>query len=99
MTWLMVGVLAAGCFGFKVLGYSLPESWLDRGVLPRLAALVTPTLLAALVLVNTVGGDREIVVDARLPGVCVAALLAWRRAPLVVVVLVASAVTALLRAL
>lgn len=99
MTWVMVAVLAAGCYAFKALGYALPASWLDRGVLPRLAALVTPTLLAALVLVNTVGGDRQIVVDARLPGVCVAVLLAWRRAPLVVIVIAASAVTALVRAL
>lgn len=98
MSWAVVAALAAGCFGFKALGYLLPDAWLERGLLPRLAVLVTPTLLAALVVVNTVSGDREIVVDARLPGVAVAALLAWRRAPLVVVVVAASAVTALVRA-
>jgi hypothetical protein len=60
--------------------------------------VLAPALLAALVVVNTVGGDREIVVDARLAGVG-AALVALRfRAPLLAVVAIAALVTALARA-
>jgi hypothetical protein len=54
-------------------------------------------VLAALIVVQTVGGDREIVLDARLPAVLVAGVLVWRRAPILVIVLVAGLIAALLR--
>ena len=47
--------------------------------------------------VMSVGGTEEIPVDARLIGVAAGALAAVRRAPMVVVVMVAMAATALLR--
>ena len=46
--------------------------------------LLAPALLAALVAVNTLGGDRELVVDARLPGVLAAAVAIRLRAPVLV---------------
>src|SRR5690606_40822745 len=64
----------------------------------RLAALLPAALLPALVVVNTLGGDRRIVVDARAAGLAVAvALVAGSkgRAPFVLVVVAAAAVTAL----
>ena len=57
-------------------------------------------LLAALILTQTVVSTTgAYVIDARLPAVGVAALLVWRRAPFLVVVLAAAATAALLRAL
>ena len=41
-------------------------------------------MLMALVVTQTVGGDEEIVVDARIPGVAAAAIAIWRGAPIVV---------------
>jgi hypothetical protein len=59
--------------------------------------LVVVPVLAALILVQTIGGDRAVVLDARLPALLVAALLVWRRAPILVIVLAAGATAALLR--
>jgi branched-subunit amino acid transport protein len=61
--------------------------------------LVAVPLLAALILVQTLGDGRRLVVDARAPALAVAAVLVWRRAPFLVVVLAAAATAALLRAL
>lgn len=59
--------------------------------------LLAPAVLAALVVVQALGGDREIVIDERLVGVGVAPILLLLRAPLVVVVLAAAAAAALVR--
>ncbi len=65
----------------------------------RLALLLPAALLAALVVSSTFISDREWVVDARAIGLGVAALALWRRAPFVVVVILAAAATATVRML
>jgi branched-subunit amino acid transport protein len=60
--------------------------------------LVVVPVLAALIVIQTIDGGQRIVFDARAPALLVAALLVWRRAPLLVVVLAAGATAALLRA-
>jgi hypothetical protein len=60
--------------------------------------LLGPAVLAALVVTQTVGGDRAIVLDERLAGVVAAAIALRLRAPILVVVVVAAVVTASLRA-
>ena len=57
-----------------------------------------PALLAALVAVNTLGGNRELVIDARLPGVLAAAVAIKLKAPVLIVVVIAALVTASVRA-
>jgi hypothetical protein len=54
-------------------------------------------LLVALVVTQTVGGDRAVVLDERLAGVAAAAVALRLRLPLLVAMVVAGAVTALLR--
>ena len=61
--------------------------------------LVAVPLLAALIVVQTLGDGHRLVLDARVPALAVAAVLVWRRAPFLVVVLAAAATAALLRAL
>ena len=63
----------------------------------QLVDLLPAALLAALAIVSTVGDGRAIVLDARVVGLLVAGLALWRRAPFVVVVVAASAATALVR--
>lgn len=94
-TWTAVLLTCAGCYALKLLGLVLPE----RAVAPlgRLAGLVPVALLAALVAVGTAGAGRSLQADARLAGVLVGALLVWRRAPVLVVVVGAAATAALLR--
>ena len=59
--------------------------------------LLAPALLAALVVTQLVGGDEEIVLDARLVGIGAAVVALLLRAPLLVVVVAAAAATALAR--
>ena len=71
----------------------LPERVAD------LAVLLAPTLLAALVVTQTLGGSDRLEVDARLVGVGVAGLALALRAPLIVVVVLAAVATTVTRAL
>ncbi len=96
---LWTAVLAASviCLALKATGYLLPAHWLDAPRPARVADLLTVALLAALVVVQTLGAGQAVVVDARLPAVGVAALLLWARAPFLVVVAGAGVTAALLR--
>ena len=64
----------------------------------RMMALLAPALLTALVLTNTLASGRHLVVDARAAGVAAAAVCIAVRAPILVAVVAAAAVTAGLRA-
>lgn len=95
-TIVLVG-LALGTYGLKAAAPLL----LGGRPLPvrvsRVAQLLPAALLAALVVVSTIAEDAAITIDARLVGLGAAAVALWRRAPFVVVVLVAAAATALAR--
>lgn len=98
--WIVIGLLAAGTVAIKAAG---PIALGGRELPVRLAgvvALLAPALLAALVVVDTLGGeDRTLGVDERAAGLLAAAGALAARLPMVVVVLIAAAVTAALRAL
>jgi hypothetical protein len=55
-------------------------------------------MLCALVVKDTFSTGQDLVLDARALGVGVAAIAAWRRAPLIVVIVLGAAVTAVARA-
>ncbi len=93
---LGVAVLAAGTLALRLTGTLLRSrveptprvlALVDRGVAVLFAALVATSLLQ----------DGSLAGAARVAGVAVAGVLAWRRAPFVVVVLAAAATTAVLR--
>jgi Branched-chain amino acid transport protein (AzlD) len=65
---------------------------------PPVRQVVTAALICALIVQNTFSTGNELVLDARAVGVSSAAIAAWRRAPLVVVIVLGAAVTALVRA-
>jgi branched-subunit amino acid transport protein len=97
VTWLVIAVVGAVTILFKASG---PVLLGDRELPPRVAALVevlAPAMLAALVVTQTVGGDRELVFDERLAGVAAGAIAVRLRAPLIIVMLVAALVAALIR--
>jgi hypothetical protein len=56
--------------------------------------LLAPALLGALVAVQTFGNGQALAVDERVFGVAVAAIAIWRKAPLLVVVILATVTTA-----
>jgi branched-subunit amino acid transport protein len=96
MSWWVVLALCGAAYGLKAAGLLLGDR-IGSGTGGGSLELVVVPVLAALIVVQTVDGGRELVLDARLPALLVAALLVWRRAPLLVVVLAAGATAALLR--
>lgn len=97
--WAAVVVGSAACYLLKVAGLSVPERVLADPRVQRVAGLLPVALLAALIALQVVTDGRRLVLDARLPGLAVAVVAQWRRAPFLVVVATACATTALLRTL
>lgn len=79
----------------KFVGYSLPESLLNRPIIQRINSLIPIALLSALVAVQTFGADQNIVVDHRLAGVGAAAIALRFKASFPVMMLLAAIVSAL----
>lgn len=99
MSWAALIALAAAVYAFKALGPVLIGTRAPGPQLRAVLDVVAVPLLAALIVVQTLDGGGRIVLDARVPALGVAALLVWRRAPFLVVVLAAAATAAVLRAL
>jgi branched-subunit amino acid transport protein len=95
--WLVVLVMGAATVAFKATGPVLLGSRTLPPAIADVVALLAPVLLAALVVTQAVGGDDELVFDARLAGVGAGAAAIAARAPLPAVVVVAAADTALAR--
>jgi branched-subunit amino acid transport protein len=97
--WWTIALLAAGTFGLKAAGPVLLGGRRLPALLDRFVQILPASLLAALVLVQTVSVGHRVVLDARAAGVAAAALCLWRKQGFLVVVAVAMATTALVRAL
>jgi Branched-chain amino acid transport protein (AzlD) len=97
--WLAVVLVGVATVALKGAG---PLVFAGRP-LPRtfgvVMPLLAPCLLAALVVGQTVGDGRALVVDARLAGVVAACIALALRAPLLVVLALAAGVAAAARAL
>lgn len=90
-------VVGAATIAIKATGPVLLGSRTLPEPVARVVALLAPVLLSALVVTQTVGGDNELVLDARLAGVGAGAVAIAARAPLPAVVVVAAVTTALVR--
>jgi branched-subunit amino acid transport protein len=97
--WAVVLAVGAATVAIKALGPVALGGRELPGPLTAVLFLLAPALLAALVVTQAVGGDRELVFDERLFGLGAAATAIALRAPLLAVVVVAAAVTAAARAL
>lgn len=95
--WHAILLASIVCVALKTVGYLVPPAWFDAPRPSRTIDLLTVALLAALVVVQTLGAGQAVVVDARLPAVLVASGLLVFRAPFLVVVVAAAATAALLR--
>lgn len=91
-------LLGATAYGFKVLGLVVVGHRTLPPVLDRCLALIPAALIAAIVVSNTFADGRHLQVDARVAGVGAAVIAAWRKAPLIAVIVIGAAVTALVRA-
>ena len=99
MSWAVLLGLSAISYALKAAGPVLAGGRQLGSGLRKALDLVAVPLLAALILVQTLGDGQRLVLDARVPALAVAAVLVWRRAPFLVVVLAAAGTAALLRAL
>ncbi|MFI6107051.1 AzlD domain-containing protein [Streptomyces sp. NPDC093595] len=97
--WIAIALTAAGCYLLKLAGLLVPAAALERPLVQRLSALLPVALLAALTAQQTFSAGTALVVDARGAGLAAAALALVLRAPFLVVVAAAVAVTAAVRAL
>ena len=96
--WLVVIAVGALTIMFKAAGPVLLGGRPLRGKVAGVVGLLAPVLLVALVVTQTVGGDRELVLDERLAGVTAGGLALWRGVPLVPAMAIAAVVTGILRA-
>jgi hypothetical protein len=97
--WVTVAALALATAALKLAGpLALGGRPLSASAL-NVVELLASALLAALVVVETFGKGRSLVLDWRVLGAAFAAVAVTRRAPMIVVVLGAAAVTAIARLL
>lgn len=97
--WIAIGVTAVGCYLVKYLGLLVPAGALEKPLVKRLAALLPVALLAALAAQQTFSDGHQLLFDAKVAGVGAAVVALLLRAPFLLVVAVAVAVTAGVRAL
>ena len=100
--WTVVVVTGVATLAIKAAGPILLGGRPLPARLDGAVALLAPALLAALVAVNTFAvttpQGQELVLDARVLGVGAAAVAIRLKAPVLLVVVIAAAVTALARA-
>jgi hypothetical protein len=99
VTWVAIVVTSAGCYLLKLAGLLVPRAWLEHPLVARVAALLPIALLSALAAVQAFAAGSRLVVDARLAGVAAGVVALLFRAPFLVVVFVAAATAAAVRAL
>lgn len=94
---LAVLLASAAVFSWKLLGFSIPTSVLEKPIVSRIVGLLTVALLSALLGIQGLTTGQNITLDERVPALAVAGLLLWIKAPYIVVVICAALVAALLR--
>ncbi|CAB4884254.1 unannotated protein [freshwater metagenome] len=99
MSWTLVLALAAGAYLFKVLGVVIIGDRTLPPVLDRCLALIPAALIASIIVKDTFSTGQHLGIDARVAGVGAAVFAAWRKAPMIVIIVVGAGVTAALRAL
>lgn len=97
--WILIVVVALLTAAIKAVG---PVLLGGRALPPRFNGVIVvmpAAVLAALVVTSALADGNRLALDETTIGVGVGGLLLWRRAPVIVAVVAAAAVTAVLRAL
>jgi branched-subunit amino acid transport protein len=97
VTWTLIILLTLGAYAFKVTGLVILGGRSLPPIFERCLALIPAAVVTALVMKDTFTQGQELVLDARALGIAVAVIAAWRKAPLIVVIVLGAAVTALVR--
>jgi branched-subunit amino acid transport protein len=99
VTWTLIILLTLGAYAFKVTGLVFLGGRSLPPMFERCLALIPAAVVTALVMKDTFTTGQDLVLDARALGIAVAGIAAWRKAPLIVVIVLGAAVTALVRQL
>lgn len=99
MIWVSVLATVGLLFALKMAGWLVPPRALDDPHVRRGAGLLPVALLAGLVVVQVLADGRALTLDARAAGLLAGAGALALRAPFLVVVAIAAATAAVLRAL
>ncbi len=99
MTWTLIILLAVGAYLFKVTGLIILGGRSLPPVFERCLGLIPAAIITALVMKDTFTVGQHLTLDARALGIAVAVIAAWKRAPLIVVIVLGAVVTALVRQL
>jgi branched-subunit amino acid transport protein len=97
VTWTLIILLTLGAYAFKVTGLVFLGGRSLPPIFERCLALIPAAVVTALVMKDTFTQGQELVLDARALGIAVAVIAAWRKAPLIAVIVLGAAVTALVR--
>ena len=97
MTWTLIILLTLGAYAFKVTGLVFLGGRSLPPIFERCLALIPAAVVTALVMKDTFTNGQDLVLDARALGIAVAGIAAWRKAPLIVVIVLGATVTALVR--
>ncbi len=98
MSPLGLALFLAGVFGLRMLGgFALGGVLAGNERATRLLTLLPLSIVAAVIAVQTFTTKSDVVLDARVIGIALAAVLSWRKVPMGVVVVLAAAATALVR--
>jgi len=97
VTWTLIILLTLGAYAFKVTGLVFLGGRSLPPMFERCLALIPAAVVTALVMKDTFATGQDLVLDARALGIAVAGIAAWRKAPLIVVIVLGAAVTALVR--
>lgn len=95
--WLWIMAACAIAYVTKLVGYLLPERWLEKPWVVKLSHGVTVGLLASLVATNAFVSGTAVALDARAAALLVAAVALVLRAPFLLVVIAGAAAAALAR--
>jgi len=99
MTWTLIILLAVGAYAFKVTGLIILGGRSLPPIFERCLGLIPAAIITALVIKDTFTVGQDLTLDARALGIAVAVIAAWKRAPLIVVIVLGAAVTAVVRQL
>jgi hypothetical protein len=94
-----VVVVAVGLFTLKIAGTTLPERVSEHPRVVPLTLLVPIALISSVTTSQAFTTGTRVVLDARAAGLAAAAIALLAKAPFIVVVLVAAATAAALRAM
>ncbi|MEV0389773.1 AzlD domain-containing protein [Nonomuraea sp. NPDC050643] len=96
--WWAIAAVCAGCYALKLAGLAAPRRVLEHPAVRRFAELVPVALLAALIAVQMFTEQGGLRFDpARTAGLGAAVIALLLRAPFLIVLATAAAVTALVR--